>query len=95
MKVRTVKRFMAICGRGFWDKNKCLIHEQNCKCWTNPKYKTCKTCKHGRNSRDEGWQCDNPRFVYDIHFTPAHKNAEDLCINCPVWEAHSNHSEEK
>jgi hypothetical protein len=32
------------------------------------------------------WDCKNPNFVYDKHFTPAHEKAEDLCINCPVWE---------
>ncbi len=38
----------------------------------------------------ETWKeiiCDNPNFVYDKHFKPAHANADDLCINCPVWES--------
>lgn len=87
MVERKVKRYLADCGRGFWSKRTCLQHEQNCKCWTNPKYKTCKTCKHGRNDKEEGWQCNNPNFIYDKHFTPAHPKAEDLCINCPVWES--------
>lgn len=36
------------------------------------------------------WQCDNPEFDYDKHFTAAHENAEDLCINCPVWQHKTN-----
>jgi len=30
-------------------------------------------------------ECKNPLFK-DYMFHPAHKNAPDLNINCPVWE---------
>ena len=99
MKTRRVTRYISDCGRGFWNKKVCLNHEESCKCWTNPKHKTCKTCKFGNNYEDSNgmehepqylhvwrqWECLNPEFDYDKHFTPAHEKAEDLCINCPVW----------
>jgi hypothetical protein len=31
------------------------------------------------------WKCNNPDFIFDIHFHPAHENAPDLCINCLKW----------
>lgn len=94
MKIRRVTRYYAECGRGFWTKRAAQSHEQNCKCWTNPKFRTCKTCKHGEQIEDSddyqkwtAWQCNNIDFDYDKHFTPAHEKAEDLCINCPIWES--------
>lgn len=94
-----VKAYKADCGRRFAAKKSCLLHEKVCSCWTNPKHKTCKTCKFGKNVYDNNgmqdepqllhtwrqWQCSNPAFNYDLHFTPAHANAADLCINCPVY----------
>ena len=96
---KKVTRYYSICGRAFWKKKDCLNHEDRCKCWTNPKFKTCKTCIFGKRIVDSNgmehepinahtwktWECLNPKFDYDKHFTPAHKNADDLCINCPVW----------
>lgn len=101
MKMKRVSRFIADCGRGFWNKNSCTEHEINCKCWTNPKYRTCKTCKYKKIVHDSNgmehepqylhtWsqiECQNPKFNYDIHFHAAHKNAEDLNINCAIWES--------
>jgi len=104
MKSKKVTRYIADCGKGYWDKKSCLNHEKNCKCWTNPKYRTCKTCKHGKQSINTNgmesetqflqtwkeWYCTNPNFNYDKHFTPAHEKASDLCINCPVWTSKNN-----
>jgi hypothetical protein len=103
MTKKTVTRYYADCGKGFWNKNSCSNHEDNCKCWTNPKYKTCKTCVFGKQITDSNgmeheprelhtwrqWECSNPKFNYDIHFKPAHENAADLCINCPVHQLKS------
>lgn len=94
-------RYIADCGRGFWNKKKCQHHEGVCVCWKNPKYKTCLTCKHNRVVNDSNgmeheaqflqtWTsngCQNPAFDYDAHFTEAHEKAPDVCINCPVWES--------
>ena len=93
MKEKKVKRFIADCGRGFWNKKACLKHEEVCKCWTNPKYKTCKTCFFAWVDGEDGWQCDNKEFNYDLHFTPAHEKANDLCINCPVWKSNKPEKE--
>lgn len=101
MKTRRVTRYICDCGKGFWTKESCERHESNCQSWKNPKHRTCKTCKHGVLMGDSNgmehepqllhtwtyWDCKNPNFVYDKHFTPAHEKAEDLCINCPVWES--------
>lgn len=101
---KKVTRYYSDCGRGFWTKKSCLNHEISCKCWTNPVYKTCKTCKFGKITNDSNgmehepqnletwsyWECKNPLFNYDEHFTMAHEKAEDLCINCPVWESKKN-----
>lgn len=100
METKRVTRYISDCGKGFWKKSRCATHEENCKCWTNPKFKTCKTCKHGENVHDSNgmedepsqlhewrqWECRNNEFDYDKHFTAAHKKAADLCINCPIWE---------
>lgn len=45
MKSKKVIRYYADCGKGFWSKSSCLYHEKTCKCWKNPKNRTCKTCK--------------------------------------------------
>lgn len=104
MKTTRVTRYISDCGRGFWSKAKCLKHEENCKCWTNPKHRTCKTCKFAKVVNDSNgmehepqflqqwtWiDCQNPDFNVDIHFTEAHEKAPDLCINCPVWQSKSS-----
>jgi len=101
MKSIRVTRYISECGRGYWNKSSCLSHELNCKCWKNPKYKTCKTCKfvhyaYNTNGMEhepqylETWMeldCKNPLFDYDKHFKPAHEKAQNLNINCPVWES--------
>ena len=101
MEVKKVYRYYAECGRAYWSKKACLAHEAICNCWTNPKLKTCKTCKFGEQITDSNgmehepqylhtwkqWECRNPKFDYDIHFTPAHETVSDLCINCPVYES--------
>lgn len=100
MRQKRVTRYISDCGKGFWDKKSCLNHEDRCRCWTNPKYKTCKTCLFGVQITDSNgmehepallhtwrqWRCLNPKFNYDVDFTQAHENASDLCINCPKWE---------
>jgi hypothetical protein len=100
MIVKKVTRYYADCGKSYSSKSYCLWHEKVCKCWTNPKFRTCKTCKFGRtavitdilDNPDAAIlrprivrQCANPRFDYEIHFKKAHEKAEGLCIDCPVW----------
>jgi len=105
-KMRTVRvtRYISDCGRGFWTKKTAETHDKNCRCWTNPKFKTCKTCAFCTVENDSNgmehdpkylqtWasiECHNPDFDYDKHFTEAHGKAPDLCINCPVWKNKNN-----
>lgn len=100
MKAVRVTRYIADCGKGFWNKSAAINHDDVCRCWKNPKFRTCKACKHLKIENDSNgmedepqflqtWKnlvCTNPEFIHDVHFTPAHENASDLCINCPVWE---------
>ncbi len=101
MKTKKVIRYYAECGKAFWNRLSCLNHEENCKCWKNPKYKTCLTCKHHEIVNDTNgmehephllhkWienKCNNEKFIHDIHFNEAHEKAPDLCINCTLWES--------
>lgn len=98
-KIKQIK-YQADCGRIFSKKTACEKHEIVCKCWTNPALKTCKTCKWGMVLHDSNgmehepqylhtwkqWDCKNPNFDYEKHFTPAHEKAQDLNINCSIWE---------
>lgn len=100
-KVQVIK-YKCACGKKYSTKRLAERHEENCKCWTNPKFRTCKTCRFGKQVQDSDdagnswkqWQCSNPEFNYDIHFKAAHTNAPDLCINCLKWES-KNHKEDK
>ncbi len=94
-----VTAYKCDCGKKYHTKSAAKRHELNCKCWTNPKFKTCKSCKFCRVYEDSNgmehqpqflhtWkqiECTNPLFDYDKHFTAAHFKAQDLNINCPVW----------
>lgn len=96
-----IKAYRCDCGKVYVTKSACVKHEKVCKSWKNPKHRTCKTCKFGKQVWDTNgmendphslqswqiWQCDNPEFNYNIHFTAADKTAPDLCINCPVWKS--------
>jgi len=88
MKVVKRTRYIADCGKGFWNKNTCVYHESVCKCWKNPKHKTCLTCKFackvkGDEFEPQHMECTNSKVS---SFTPAHENAPDIAINCFGWE---------
>jgi hypothetical protein len=101
MTSKKVLRYYTDCGRGFWSKKKALTHEINCKCWKNPKFKTCLSCKFQNIIKDNNgmepgsqfyqqWEqndCKNPEMNLDTMFTPAHENAPEICINCQKWTA--------
>lgn len=100
MKIKKVNRYYSDCGRGFWSKKACLKHEENCKCWTNPAFRTCKTCIFAREYNDSngmehepqflqtwrGIECTNPNFDHDTDFNQAHEKAPYLCVNCTKWK---------
>lgn len=95
-----IKAWKCECGKNYFTKKAAYLHEKVCKCWTNPKWRTCKTCKFGKLTTDTNgmerepqflhtwmqWECSNPIFNEDLHFTAAHEKAPDLNINYPVWE---------
>jgi len=102
MTIRKVTRYVSYCGRGYWKKSTCLSHEINCKCWTNPKLRTCKTCKFYTRYKDSNgmehepqyfqtWvqnECTNEKFnEYEPFLNVAHEKAPDLYINCPLWQS--------
>lgn len=87
MKTRRVTRYLADCGRGFWNKKSCEIHEVNCTCWTNPRNKTCKTCEHGdfvngepEVGQDSYWDCYNEDMT-DCH-SGAPNGIDYISVNC-------------
>jgi len=88
------------CGKKYHTKRAAINHENVCKCWKNPKHKTCVTCKFGKRIKDSNgmesnpqflqtwkqWTCSNP-LMKDEYFTAAHSlHATDLCINCPIHQ---------
>lgn len=105
------KAYKCGCGKVYVSKKACVLHEQVCKSWKHPKHRTCKTCIFGSQISDSNgmehepqylhtwrqWECSNPEFNYDIHFTPADPKVEDLNINCPVWQSkkHNKNDTEK
>lgn len=94
-----IKAYKCECGKKFYTKKAAINHEKVCKCWTNPKHRTCKTCKYGHLQYDSNgmehepqnlhtwheWVCKNPEYKSELHHTPAHEKVPDLNINCPVW----------
>ncbi len=90
---KKVLRYYSDCGRGFWKKPQALKHDQNCKCWKNPKFKTCLTCKLKDFQVDDiGMEkeyevlwtynnCDHSKYV-----ASAHKNCKHIKIYCPFHE---------
>ncbi len=87
MRTEKVLRYYSDCGRGFWSKQKALIHDTNCKCWKNEKFKTCISCKHKDFVTDSdgsgaSWVenlCDTQNGI------PAHENAQHVIMNCHSW----------
>lgn len=95
MIAKKVTRYYAECGRGYCNKSACEQHERVCKCWKNPKHRTCLTCaKYSKHTEvDEGQGYYNAYTVNDCNhvsidesiLTPCHENAPDIYKNCPYW----------
>lgn len=94
MTTKKVLRYYSDCGRGFWKKKKAITHDENCKCWVNPKFKTCLTCKHKNFIQDSNGMEHEPQFCQTWtenlcqtqNGTPAHENAEHIIKNCSSWQ---------
>jgi hypothetical protein len=61
MKAKSVIRYYSDCGRGFWKKQQAITHDENCKCWKNPKFKSCMSCKY------KSLKKDNNGMQYEPH----------------------------
>lgn len=87
--------YVSECGKTFGNPLPAINHESVCKCWTNLKFKTCKTCRFSKVFKESVGddffsattyyrECQNPKMKPEL-FTPAHEKAQDVCINCPKW----------
>jgi hypothetical protein len=95
MKSRKVIRYYSDCGRGFWKKEKAITHDKNCKCWKNPKLKTCLSCKHKNIIKDSNGMENEPQYLqkwesneckHSESGAPVHENAEHIRHYCQFWE---------
>jgi len=95
MKIKKVTRYISECGRGYWNKSTCLSHEKNCKCWKNPKFQTCLTCKHKSFIKDSNGMEHEPQYLqtwdennceHSEFGVPAHVDYEHIRMYCQFWE---------
>ena len=95
MIAKKVIRYYSDCGKGFWKKQQALTHDKNCKCWKNPKFKSCISCKHrGMRIDSNGmelepqynqiWEYNNCK--HSEKGTPVHENYEHIRKYCPSHE---------
>ena len=95
MKTAKVLRYYSYCGRGYWNKKSAIIHDENCKCWKNPKFKGCLSCKHKNIINDSNGMENEPQYLqtwdsnqckHSEFGVPAHKDFEHIRIYCPFYE---------
>ena len=99
MIAKKVNRYYSDCGKGWWSKQKAIKHDENCKCWQNPKFKSCLSCKFKNFITDSNGMEHEPQFLQtwksneclnkEMDFNtmqPAHENAPELAINCKHWQ---------
>jgi len=82
-----VTAYKTDCGKVYQHKSSALTHEKKCRCWKNPKFRTCLSCRFKKNIPVDFLGCTNDNLDTNIHFNAAHKNAPNLNINCILWEA--------
>ena len=96
MIAKKVTRYYSDCGRGFWKKDKAITHDKYCKCWKNPIFKGCLSCKHKCIIKDSNGMENEPQFLqtWDINKCkhselgqPVHKDFDHIRQNCPKWES--------
>lgn len=58
-----ITRYKCQCGKKFAKKYAAEHHEKVCKCWTNPKNRSCKTCKFGSFINDSNGMEHEPQFL--------------------------------
>jgi len=97
MKIKRVTRYISDCGKGFWKKRACLTHDENCKCWTNPRNKACKTCCYGGKVKAEPdvgmegyWECGN---IHVEEHSGAPEGHDYISVGCPFHELVNNNTD--
>jgi hypothetical protein len=96
MKVKKVLRYYSDCGRGFWKKQQAITHDENCKCWKNPKFKCCLSCRFKNIIKDSNGMEHEPQFLqtWDMNYCnhsesgiAAHQNFEHIRKYCQFYES--------
>lgn len=94
MREKKVTRYYSDCGRGFWKKQQALTHDENCKCWVNPKFKCCLSCKFKQIVNDSNGMEHEPSNLqtwktnlceYSGFGVPAHKDYDHIRLHCPKY----------
>lgn len=88
MESRKVIRYYSDCGRGFWKKQQALVHDENCKCWKNPKLYGCLSCanKHFIRDSDGAQSWDYNNCQNSESGVPVHEDFEHIRKNCSFWK---------
>jgi len=95
MIAKKVIRYYSDCGRGFWKKNQAVTHDENCKCWKNPKFKTCISCKHKDLRIDSNGMELEPSYLQTWNYNncnhstnghQVHKEFGHIIKNCKFHE---------
>ncbi len=95
MIAKKVIRYYSECGKGFWKKQVALRHEQNCKCWKNPKFRTCISCKFKNIVMDSNGMEHEPQLLHTFQTNmcqfsnsgiPAHEDYEFIRKYCEHYE---------
>lgn len=91
MQSKKVIRYYSDCGRGFWKKQQAISHDENCKCWKNPKYESCLSCVNKCIRTDSNGMEDEPQFFqtwkynaceYSEKGIPVHKYFDYIRMYC-------------
>lgn len=92
MEKITVVMYAANCGKKYQSRSGCVAHEKVCKCFTNPKFRACHSCKFNGGLESEDGEryrnCLHPDWDYD-RMKPFNipNTATFDCINCPFHKS--------
>lgn len=95
MIVKKVTRYYSECGRGFWKKQQAITHDINCKCWKNPKFKSCMSCIYKNFEKDSNGMEEEPYHLqtwdtnmckYSDSGIPVHKDFEHIRKYCRFYK---------
>lgn len=95
MIAKKVTRYYSDCGRGFWKKQQAITHDENCKCWKNPKFKTCISCVNKNIKTDSNGMENEPQHLQTWEYNacdhsksgvPVHKDFKHIRKNCNFYK---------